>query len=381
MKLVCNLLLCGVLPCILAFSPGASAAPSDYFGIHIIDGQTGRGVPLVKLETTNKICYYTDSNGYVAFNEPGLMDQDVYFEIASWGYEADSIGFNYRGATVHTTPGKEIEIKIHRKNMAERLYRLTGEGIYRDTVLLGKEPPIAQGLLNGKVMGQDTVETAIYRGKMYWFWGDTDCPFYPLGNYDTTGATSALPAELNLDRGIDYTYFVNPKNGFAKHMITVQSKESLPVWIDGVIVVPDKAGKPHMLCRFVRTKNLKVVEQGLAEYNDSKEQFEQISTFPLDAPMAPGGRPMRAISAGKEYDYFPGPFPTKRVLAGLRACDGSFQLRGVYLSEAGDFIFNRPLTGESQCEGTTRLDVAARCAADRSGAVQIARCGRNGNRQ
>src|SRR5580658_5451641 len=145
----------------------------EYFGIHVVDDQTGRGVPLVILETTNKIQYITDSGGYVAFFEPGLMSQDVYFGVSSWGYEAKDIGFGCRGAVLHTAPGAEAEIRIHRLNIAERLYRLTGEGIYRDSTLLGKPVPITNGLLNAKVMGSDTVETAVYEGKMYWFWGDT----------------------------------------------------------------------------------------------------------------------------------------------------------------------------------------------------------------
>jgi hypothetical protein len=168
------------------------------------------------LQTTSKISYITDSNGYVAFLEPGLMDQDVYFDISSWGYEAKEMGFGFRGSTLHTTPGKEVEIKIHRLNIAQRMYRLTGEGIYRDTILLGKGAPIEHPLLDGKVMGSDTVETAIYGGKMYWFWGDTDCPNFPLGLYATSGATSLLPNQLNLEKGINYTYFVNPKTGFAR---------------------------------------------------------------------------------------------------------------------------------------------------------------------
>ena len=291
----------------------AWAAPGDYFAIHIVDDQTGRGVPLVKLQTNNKVRYYTDSNGYVAFDEPGMMDQKIYFEITSWGYEAPGVGFGYRGAILTTTPGKESEVKIHRKNIAERLYRLTGEGIYRDTVLLGKQPPITQGLANGKVMGSDTVETAIYHGKMYWFWGDTDSPFFPLGNYSTSGATSALPSELKLDRGIDYNYFVHKDNGFARGMISVSSKESLPVWIDGLMVVPDKAGHERMLCRFVRTKDLAMVEQGIAEFNDAKATFEQISTYPKGTTLAPQGRPMRASSGGKSFYYFPDPYPLIRT--------------------------------------------------------------------
>ncbi len=50
----------------------AVAAPQEYFAIHIVDDKTGRGVPLVRLQTTSKIRYITDSNGYVAFLEPGI---------------------------------------------------------------------------------------------------------------------------------------------------------------------------------------------------------------------------------------------------------------------------------------------------------------------
>lgn len=307
--------LSGILLVTLSAAAVAQASPEEYFGIHVVDDQTGRGVPLVKLATTSKIRYITDSNGYVAFLEPGLMDQDVYFDISSWGYQVKELGFGFKGAVFRTTPGKIAEFKIHRLNIAERLYRLTGEGIYRDTVLLGKKPPITQGLLNGKVMGQDTVETAIYHGKMYWFWGDTDRPNFPLGNYSTSGATSALPGQLDLDRGIDYTYFVDPKSGFARAMITIQSKGGGPVWIDGTIVVLDKSNREHMLCHFVRTKNLKNLEQGIAEFNDANETFEEKSTYALDNTLSPGGRPVRAVSGGKTYWYFPRPFAIKRVLA------------------------------------------------------------------
>jgi hypothetical protein len=286
-----------------------------YFGIHIVDDQTGRGVPLVILQTTNKIQYVTDSSGYVAFFEPGLMSQDVYFGISSWGYEAKDIGFGCRGAVLRTAPGGEAEIRIHRLNIAERLYRLTGEGIYRDSILLGKPAPIAEGLLNGKVMGSDTVETAVYGGKMYWFWGDTDRPSFPLGNFFTTGATSLSPQRLDPDRGIDYTYFVN-EDGFARGMLPIHAKESLPVWIDGLMVVNDDAGRAHMVCHWIRANSdLTVAEQGLAEFDDSHQVFQPRVKYPVEAPLGPCGHPMRALSGGKVYYYFAHPFLIERAAA------------------------------------------------------------------
>src|SRR5260370_42295651 len=66
----------------------AAAQPSRYFVIQVVDDQTGRGVPLVELKTTNDAAWWTDSNGIVAFDEPGLMDREVFFHISSSGYEA-----------------------------------------------------------------------------------------------------------------------------------------------------------------------------------------------------------------------------------------------------------------------------------------------------
>ena len=165
------------------------------FAIEIVDDQTGRGVPLVALTTTSGTTYVTDSAGVVAFDEPGLMNQRLFFAIKSHGYEFPKDGFGFRGMALDVTPGGSARLKIKRLNIAERLYRVTGEGIYRDSVRLGRQPPIKQPLLNAKVIGCDSVMNAVYRGKLYWFWGDTNRPEYPLGNFHITGATTELPRQ------------------------------------------------------------------------------------------------------------------------------------------------------------------------------------------
>src|ERR1017187_2779179 len=110
----------------MALTVHLAAAESDYFQIRIVDEQTGRGVPLVEFRTTNHISNWTDSNGIVAWNEPGLMDGDVYFEVQSPGYK-----FPGGGKTLKIARGGRVELKIKRLNVAERLYRVTGQGIYR----------------------------------------------------------------------------------------------------------------------------------------------------------------------------------------------------------------------------------------------------------
>ncbi len=100
--------------------------PGRYFAIEVVDEQTGRGVPMVELQTTYGARYYTDSAGLVAFHEPGLMGRRVFFGVAAHGYEFPKDGFGIRGVVLEPRPGGSAKLKIKRLNIAERLYRTTG---------------------------------------------------------------------------------------------------------------------------------------------------------------------------------------------------------------------------------------------------------------
>src|SRR5437763_15783261 len=102
-----------------------TSRPTRFFAIELVDDQTGRGVPMVELRTTNGTSYCTDSSGLVAFDEPGLMDRKVFFGISSHGYEFPADGFGIRGVALQTTTGGSARLKIKRLNIAERLYRIT----------------------------------------------------------------------------------------------------------------------------------------------------------------------------------------------------------------------------------------------------------------
>src|SRR5207237_637090 len=161
--------------------------------------------------------------------------------------------------------------------IAERLYRSTGQGIYRDAVLLGHKAPIDEPVLNAEVVGQDSVIALPYKDKIFWFWGDTSRAAYPLGQFNTSGATSDLPTKGGLDPsvGINYTYFA--KDGFSRPMAPL--KEHGPVWLGGVLVVNDDAGNPRMLAHFSRMKDLGTrLERGLMLYNDDKQIFERFKS-------------------------------------------------------------------------------------------------------
>ena len=306
-----------VLPLLLATALGRSADPASdsgrYFGIQVVDDQTGRGVPMVELKTTSSVLHYTDSAGWVAFYEPGLMNRKVWFGITSHGYEFARDGFGSAGVTLETRPGATTQVKIKRLNIAERLYRITGQGIYRDTVLLGLKAPIVQPLLNAEVTGQDGVLNALYRGKLYWFYGDTCKASYALGNFSMSGATTALPDQLDPSTGFDLTYFTNA-DGAMRAMAPMQGEGV--VWLYGVVVIPDQNGRERMFAYYQRRRGLgAVLENGFVAYNDEKEQFEKLKTVALNPPMFPQVFPFTVTNNAGKFIYFTAPYPALRVKA------------------------------------------------------------------
>jgi hypothetical protein len=296
----------------LALPPEAVARP---FAIQVVDQQTGRGVPLIELKTVNEVRYYTDSNGLVAFDEPGLMGQDVFFHVSGHGYEYPKDGFGIRGKARKVEPGGEARIEVQRTNIAERLYRVTGGGIYADSLRLGRPAPTKDPVLNGLVFGSDSVMNAVYKGKIHWFWGDTNRPSYPLGNFHVPGAVSELPSRggLDPDVGINLSYFVD-ENGFAKQTCTMPGEG--PTWIGGLVNIRDERGEEHLFAGYVKVRGyLEVYEHGLVRYNDSTNRFDKAATFREGEAIYPNGHTFVRDVDGKPCVYFATPYPWTRVRA------------------------------------------------------------------
>ena len=315
-------------PTILSLLLATSAfAAGPYFAIQVVDDVTGRGVPLVDLATVNNIHFVTDSAGFVAFDEPGLMNQNVFFTVISPGYEFPKDGFGYRGQALQVTPGGKAVLRIHRLNIAERLYRITGGGIYRDSVLLGLPVPNREPLLNGLVLGQDTVFAVEYRGKLHWLWGDTNRPGYPLGNFHTPGATSLLPDKGGLpagatalppDKGVDLAYFLD-EHGFAKE--TAHMAGDGPTWLGGLTVLRDATGEERLVASFVKVRqDMSAHRRGIVQWNDERSVFEEIADFGGKEPaLFLNGHTFQRDEAGVPYVYSCGPYPLVRVRADLAA--------------------------------------------------------------
>ena len=334
----------GVWLCRRTSRPGTrQAQPANVrpFRIEVVDDETGRGVPLVELRTVNQIRYVTDSNGIVAFDEPGLLGQKVFFHVKSHGYEYPKDGFGNRGVALETQAGR---IGPDQDQAAQhRPAALPGDR-ERESIATACSPatsvPIAEPLLNGQVLGQDSVVTAVFGGKIHWFWGDTNRPGYPLGNFHVPGATSELPGQGGLDpsRGVNLSYFVD-KDGFARP--TCEMPGPGPTWITGLVVLRDRQGKERMFANYVKIRPpMETYQRGLVEFDAETRTFRKRAEFPMDlaayAGEHPGGHPFLHRDGGVDYIYYCSPYPLVRVPADPEALADPASLGGVHLPGAGN---------------------------------------------
>jgi hypothetical protein len=301
--------------CSSLFSAGRLTAQTQGakpFGIHVVDEVTGRGVPLIELRTVNDLRYVTDNAGWVAFYEPGLMDREVWFYVSGPGYEWKKDGFGFTGIRPTPKSGETFTVKLKRNNIAERVGRLTGQGQYNASELLGHDLPLPN-INPAGVMGQDSVQAAPYKDKIFWLWGDTNMPNYPLGNYNTTCATTAR--NIDPEKGIAFQYFMDEKDPKRlRKMMTVEGPGA--VWLFGLLTVKDDKGKEVLLAHYGRHEGLKPhAEHGIARFDDETQTFK--SAVKLEMSNAWRYMQGHAVLAEDGYYYFSSPLPHTRVRATL----------------------------------------------------------------
>lgn len=300
--------------------------------IEVVDKSNGWPVPLVHLRTTNEISFVTDNAGVVAFDAPEFMERETWLTVFSDGYELPADGFGFRGVRFTPKPEGTFRIEVERKQIAKRLGRLTGAGIFAESQKLGQ----FAGWRESGVMGSDTVRTTSYKGKLFWLWGDTNLAAYPLGIFDTPVATSSLKPLVSMrpPTGIEYDYFRNGK-GAPRGTITVPG--SGPVWLSAFISLADREGGEHLVATYSKIPEmLKAGEVGLAEWNDQTSRFDIISSFwkrsaaePEPPEVFPDGHPAIWKDAnGKSWLYCNGP-PDFKCAATYEAWKDRSQWQGV----------------------------------------------------
>ena len=290
----------------------AQQVNTPYHGIRIVDEDSGRGVPLIELRTVNDLRYVTDNAGWVAVHEPGLMGREVWFSLGGPGYEKPKDGFGFTGVRVTLGAGQTTTVRMKRTNIAERLGRLTGQGMYNFSELLGLPTPLPN-LNPAGVMGQDSVQAVPYRDGIFWLWGDTNVPHYPLGNYQTTSATT--PRSTDPEKGIAFRYFMDKKEPQKiRRMMPLEGHGA--VWLFGLLTVKDDSGAEVLLAHYGRHEGLAPpVEQGIARYDDEAGLFKSVAKLEKEEKWrGPRGH---AVKAEDGWIYFASPLPHTRVRATL----------------------------------------------------------------
>jgi hypothetical protein len=243
--------------------------------IRVFDRASGRGVPIVDLAAFGEHAW-SDSQGMIAYCNPDHVGQSVTFDFASHGYALAAGGTK---VTLATAAGGSASVALERSLPAERLYRITGAGIYRDSVVLGLRTPLANPTLVSQVAGSDTGSTAIYKGRLFWLWQDTNRVSYWLGNFKGTAATTALPGPgggLSPDVGADLRYFQG-SDGFAAPMCP--GCEGGPAWMAGIVSVPDDVGAETLFAGYAIVDGSGAAkETGLARFDDAAGSFQRVLT-------------------------------------------------------------------------------------------------------
>lgn len=303
---------------LLAFA--SSLAAVEPCRIRVVDAENGWPVPLVELRTTHHVSFFTDNAGVVALDLPELMGVETWLHVEADGYEAKADGFGMRGFRFTPEPGGEHVVKIDRTIVAKRLGRLTGGGIFGESQKLGDHTDWSES----GILGSDSVQNAVHRGKMYWAWGDTNVPRYPLGLFHMTSATTAVrplasyepPLKLPLD------YFRDEEDR-VRNVANVAPDDPGPTWVSGYASLPDDAGKERLVGCYVKIEPpMSAYRVGLCVWNDETANFESVEVLwdkkdgGSEPKLQPAGHPSFWTDAdGKGWLLFGDPFPSIRMPA------------------------------------------------------------------
>jgi len=290
--------------------------------IEVVEKGSGWPVPLVELRTTNAVRFVSDNAGVIAFDLPELLGRETWFSVFGHGYEVPADGFGARGVRLTPEPGKTLRVEVERRIIAKRLGRLTGGGLFGESQKTGREPDWRdQGLL-----GCDSVQSAVHRGKLFWAWGDSIVPQYPLGIYDMTAATTATQplASFAPPLRLRFDYFSEDKGA---PRAVAKMPGNGPTWVSACVSLPDRTGAPRLVGTYIKVRNhLEAYESGLCVWNDETGGFEQLRvlwTKSEDEPHQPPAPDGHAVfwkdGAGKDWVLFGNPFPTVRCRATFEA--------------------------------------------------------------
>jgi hypothetical protein len=304
----------------------SAAGTTSLCRIEVVEQGSGWPVPLVELRTTHQVRFVTDNAGVIAFDLPELMGREVWFEVLGHGYEVPKDGFGYHGVRLKPEPGQTLKVEVKRTILAKRLGRLTGGGLFGESQKLGHE----RAWRESGVVGCDSVQNAVHRGKLFWLWGDTTLARYPLGIFDATSATSAVPPlkQFTPPLRLQLDYFTD-STGAPRAVAKLPGAG--PTWVSGYMSLPDQSGTPRLVGSYVKIKPpLEAYEWGLCVWNEVTASFEsqrilwtKSAATPKPPPVPDGHPVLWKDAAGREWMLFGNPLPTLRCPATFEAWQDS----------------------------------------------------------
>lgn len=290
--------------------------------IEVIEKDGGWPVPLVELRTTHNLRFVTDNAGLIALDEPELMGREVWFTLIGHSYEVARDGFGYAGVRLKPEPGKTLRIEVERRLPARRVGRLTGAGLFAESQKLGEH----LDWRDSGIHGCDSVQNAVYRGQLFWAWGDTNLPGYPLGLFDMSSATTDIQPQVLLEPPLKlrFNLFTDAK-GKPRSVAKMPGKG--PTWVSGYTSLPDREGRARLVGCYIKVKPpLNAYEAGLCMWNDETATFDLLrvlwtesASAPKPPPMPEGHPALWQDEQGKTWLLFGNPLPFLRCPASFEA--------------------------------------------------------------
>ncbi|MGB7343228.1 MAG: hypothetical protein WBD20_03390 [Pirellulaceae bacterium] len=307
----------GILAAVCAFVDIDCAVAADPCCIRIVDAQNDWPLPLVELESTHHVRLVSDNNGLIAFDVPELMNVESWFHVKGHGYGVPADGFGYRGVKLTPRPGETLTVKVQRQLPAKRLGRITGGGLFAESQKLGLELDWQEQ----KILGCDSVQNCIHNGQLFWGWGDTTLPGYPLGRFHMIGAVTPVQPLESFEPPVrlQYEYFVDAKKVPRN---VAQLPGDGPTWLSGYASLEDKDGLNHLVATYSKIKPpLEEYELGLCVWNAMSNRFDTHhvlwnQTQGSPKPSVPRGHAVNwTDDKGKSWLLFGDPFPALKCPA------------------------------------------------------------------
>jgi hypothetical protein len=203
--------------------------------VEIVDKENGWPVPLVELRSTHETLHVSDNLGLIAIDDPELLGREVWFHVKGHGYGVPKDGFGYEGFRATLKPGETFRIQVERRILAKRLGRLTGAGLYAEGEKLGIAPLVA----DSGIFGCDSVLTTRHGEGLFWLWGDSTLPGYPLGVFHSTAASTPLEPLESFAPPIALSFGYYRDDRGKPRGVAVMPGEG-PTWLTGLVSFPDK---------------------------------------------------------------------------------------------------------------------------------------------